>query len=81
MHLPPTGVLPDLHKTQVFYIAASHLLHPVTNFKHSLLTEVDFVQVVLSALRSYPVLHVMHLVESAHALQLLMQESQTFPFK
>ena len=52
VHTPSAGILPDLHKTQVFFVIASHLLHPVTNFKHSLLNDVDFVQIVLSAFRS-----------------------------
>ena len=53
VHLPLAGILPDLHKTQVVVVVGSHLLHPFTNIKHSLLLLDDiFVQAVLSALRS-----------------------------
>ena len=40
MHLPLAGILPDLHKTQVVVVVGSHLLHSLTNVKHSLPLEV-----------------------------------------
>ena len=84
VHAPLTGALPDLHKTQVVVVVASHLLHPLTDVKHSLplgVPDDDFVQAVLAALRSYPLLHAVHVVSAEQVLQLSMQPLQTFPFK
>ena len=85
MHAPLTGALPDLHKTQVVAVVASHLLHPLKLMLsihcHLGVPDDDFVQAVLAALRSYPLLHIVHVASAEQVLQLSMQPLQTFPFK